>query len=306
MKLIGLVKQITPPIAVQAVRRLLGRGHEGRIVRNFLRQGAVPWSGGYDVYRRQLLTTAVSDPFLLARFRNGEDLPPAYGVGVDERCVEYPWLFADWPAGAERVLDAGSTLNHEFVLDRMDLAGRRLHILTLAPEENCYWRRGISYLFGDLRDIPIRDGYYDAVVCLSTLEHVGCDNAGYSHTEAHREARPEDFVPAMREIRRVLRSKGTLWLTVPFGTYRKYRTFQQFDRALLSRAVEAFAPAERAESFFRYTANGWVRATDRDCAGCEYVTWVASAAQGWPSPIPVEPDRAAAARAVACVRLVKE
>jgi len=36
----------------------------------------------------------------------------------------------------------------------------------------------------------------------------------------------------------VLKPGGSLFLTVPFGIYRHFGTFQQFDRKLLSRVVE--------------------------------------------------------------------
>jgi hypothetical protein len=206
------------------------------------------------------------------------------------------------------LLDAGSALNHSLILGQPVLQSKVIHILTLAPETNCFWQRGISYLFHDLRDIPTRDAYYDTIACLSTLEHVGCDNTGFAPNQAHNEHRPGDFVLVMQEFRRVLKSGGTLFLTVPFGTYQHFGTFQQFDRDLLSRAVEAFGKAsDVSETFYRYAPSGWDLADAANCVECDYVTWVAAASprHEWPNPVPAERDGAAAARAVACVRLTK-
>jgi hypothetical protein len=36
----------------------------------------------------------------------------------------------------------------------------------------------------------------------------------------------------MKELRRVLKPKGRLFLTVPYGIHRDYGLFQQFDHAL--------------------------------------------------------------------------
>jgi len=180
--------------------------------------------------------------------------------------------------------------------------------LTLAPETNCFWNKGISYLFEDLRWIPIRDAYYDTIVCLSTLEHVGCDNTFYIGQSAYKEQRSEDFLIAMQELARVLKPGGTLLLTVPFGAYRHFGSFQQFDSQLLSRAVAAFGETSgMSVNFYRYTVQGWDIASEEECANCQYVDWLVEVRSGapWPTSPRREPDLAAAARAVACVKLTK-
>lgn len=297
-----VAKRLLPPLIVDAIRQAVWR----RDIQHYLNGGRVPWSPGYEIYERQLIMQALADEALLERFRHGEPLLPGYGVGVDERCIEYPWLLAHLHDGLEVLLDAGSTLNHSFILNHPVLQRKVMHILTLAPEENCFWQKGISYLFHDLRDIPVRDAYYDTIACLSTLEHVGCDNTAYTRRDIHREQNPEDFALAVHELRRVLKPGGALFFTVPFGVYRNFGMFQQFDRELLSCAVEAFGKtSEVIETFYRYTAEGWNVASAEDCAECEYVEWINRPRDQWPSPLPVELDRAAGARAVACVRMVK-
>ena len=89
----------------------------------------------------------------------------------------------------------------------------------------------------DLRDIPVRDAYYDTISCLSTLEHIGCDNRPFTHKNSNREHRPEDFIFVMKELRRVLKPGGSLLLTVPFGVYRHISVQQQVVRNSLSRAT---------------------------------------------------------------------
>jgi len=303
MNLREVSKRLLPPILVDTIRGL-SKGRASSQL--YIRGGRVPWSPGYVAYKAQVIAATLSDEHLLKLFRCGGSLPPGYGVGIDERCIEYPWLLAHLPAGPGIMLDAGSTLNHDFILDQPVLRCKVLHILTLGLEANYFRRKGITYLFEDLRDIPIRDAYYDTIACLSTLEHAGFDNTPYSNNEAHREHRPEDFMRVMRELRRVLKSGGSLLLTVPFGAYRDLGIFQQFDRKLLSRAVESFGEfSKMVQTFYRYTAEGWNVVQDEDCAECEYVGWISRPPDQWPRPLPVEPDRAAAARAVACVRLLK-
>jgi len=272
----------------------------------YMKAGRIPWSRGYEQAKTRFISEVLANPGLVEVFQKGCKLPEQFGVAFDERCVEYPWLLAHLKPGPERILDAGSTLNHAFILNHHVFWEKKLHILTLAPENNCFWHRGVSYLYDDLRSIPIRDDYYDIIACVSTLEHVGCDNTLYAHKNSHREHRPVDFVLVMQEFRRVLECGGTLFLTVPFGVYRHFGAFQQFDEKLLSRAVEAFGKAsEVTETFYRYTREGWQLADAADCAPCEYVEWITRPHDQWPNPLPVERDLAAAARAVACVRLIK-
>jgi SAM-dependent methyltransferase len=277
-----------------------------QVLQQYVRNGRIPWSPGYQVYKTRLIAQALANENLLECFRCcDKSLPPDYGVGVDERCVEYPWLLTHLSRGSEYLLDAGSVLNHAFILEQPIWQNKTLHVLTLAPEGNCFWQRGISYLYADLRNIPIRDNYYDTVVCISTLEHVGMDNTIYAPKEDHCE-RPDDFVLAVQELQRVLKPGGQFVLTVPFGEYRNFGIFQQFDSQLLDAAIAAFGGQQVERTFFRYSSVGWQRATETACQACQYVEsmlWASS--HKHKSELPVEPDHAAAARAVACVCMVK-
>lgn len=288
------------------VSRLPSR--EQKLEEDFIAGGAVPYSRGYVQAKHRTIDRSLNDVELLARFQQGAELPQDFGISFDERCVEFPWAFAHLSPGTARILDAGSVLNHHFIVDQPLLKDKHLHIVTLAPEPDCFWQKGFGYLYEDLRQLPIQDDYYDTVICISTLEHVGLDNSNYSPNSKHVEAHTDDFVVVMRELRRVLKPDGALLLTVPFGRYQNLGHLQQFDRALLTTAIEAFStPSRVTETFYRYTSTGWQIATD---AACRDATYVESMAKAWQegrsaTTVPPEPDKAVAARAVACVKLVK-
>lgn len=208
----------------------------------------------WEQQRRRLLETIVDDPVALARFRDQQSLPPGYGATFDERLVELPWVFANEPRG--RVLDAGSALNHDWVLRRLVPRVDALDIVTLAPEAESYNALGISYLYADLRDLPLRDGLYDTIVSVSTLEHVGMDNRHYgAHEGVSADAR-EAARQAVRELRRVLVPGGRLLITVPFGRAEQHGWLRQFDREQLDELVEAAEPAEVKIEVWR-NRGGW-------------------------------------------------
>ena len=306
----GKIKQITkkllPPVVIDAIRWVRHQNTYKPSQRKARNVEKGDWLQDYDNRKKQIITKVIGDEKLLEHFGKNEPLPSGYGVAIDERCVEYPWLFANLSNQPEILLDAGSTLNYEFILNSPTIQKKVVHILTLAPEENCFWKKGVGYLFHDLRDIPVRDSYYDTVVCLSAIEHIGCDNTRYTQETGHCENCPEDFVLVMKELRRVLKSGGTLFLTVPFGIYQHFGWFQQFDRQMLSRAVAAFGSASGVtETFYRYTAEGWQLAEAENCAECKYVEQMALPSDKWTSHRRVERDLAIAARAVACMKLIK-
>jgi len=305
MRLKLVAKRIVPPIILDVIRA--GKScHSSDPIKEYLQGGKVPWTRGYDKFKAQLIKNTLADKTMLDRFSGDGELPDGFGLGIDERCIEYPWLLANLPNDIGNFLDAGSALNHKCVIDYFRPRCNEFHILTLAPESACLWYKGISYLFQDLRNIPVRDNYYDIIACISTLEHVGLNNTLYSPNASHSESRTEDFILVMRELRRVLKPQGKLLMTVPFGLYENFSTFQQFDGELLNCVIESFGEISAVtKSFYRYSAAGWNMASAEDCAQCRYVEWINRPRSEWPNPTPVESDMAAASRAVVCVQLTK-
>src|ERR1700720_3681870 len=89
-------------------------------------RGRPPWSAGYHTSKRRAIEAAI-DQRAVTRGRN---LPAGFGVAIDERVVEYPWLFghlSEMGKATPRILDAGS-MNHDF--NRGPLKGSDLTIMT--------------------------------------------------------------------------------------------------------------------------------------------------------------------------------
>ena len=243
----------------------------------------VTFSAEYADRHRALVEEAIHANVITA----GE-LPGFYGVGFDERVIELPWALARLRG---RTLDAGSALNHAYVLDHLP-ADVSLHIITAAPEPVAFPERGVSYIFGDFRELPFRDRYYDTVACISSLEHVGMDNARYGGLP--RESDPDAAVEAaLREFRRVVADNGRLLLSVPFGAAEDHGWFRQYGPTELAALERALDARSVETTVFAYSRDGWQRSTPQAASHAHYRD-----AHADPRPAV---DRAAAARAVACL-----
>jgi len=248
-----------------------------------------PW---YTPYKFREIKRALERPFEPSR------LPCPYGRWLDERIVEFPWLLSQLPEGPGTLLDAGSALNHGFVLRHRKLRQKDLTIMTLAPEAECFWRRQISYVFGDLRRTAFRDNCFDFIASLSTIDHIGLDNTRfYTGDSAKAENDPEAYLTAISEFRRILKPAGSLFLTVPFGRHRVRNWLQIFDGDRIDRVVSTFQPSVQSETYFRYSEpDGWRLSSRGATADARYFDYHSE---------PAWPGAPAAAEAVACLALTK-
>lgn len=190
-----------------------------------------------------------------------------HGRGLDERCVEYPWMFARLGRGAT-LLDVGSTLNHEPIIASVTARYRRLvHLNPFRDDSHRSGAAGVRYVRADVRRPALRGGF-ELVTCLSTLEHVGCDNTRYggAPAESNGEAARAGAMKAMRSL---LAPGGRLLLTVPFGRDEHHGWFVQLDATMLEAAITAFSPAGATRSFYLHH-DGWREATAAECADARY------------------------------------
>ena len=286
----------------ESVRRNIAQRKRQADIRAYIKGGRKPWSRGYKASKFNFIRSVLNDDALIAKFRNTEVLPEGYGYGYDERVVEYPWALSRLLAEESKLLDAGSVLNFPEIVEHPKVSGKQLSILTLAPESNAFWEKGISYHYGDLRELPFRNEWFDEIVSLSTLEHVGMDNRKYRKENTGEQIGLE-AKEAAKEIIRVLKPQGRFLVSVPFGKHQILewdgaRFAEQFDSSLLKDLLALFSSCTRVSKFFyKYTEKGWNISTEEQCRGVEYFN-VHSADE-------FDLDNVAAARAVALFEVIK-
>jgi len=86
---------------------------------------------------------------------------------------------------------------------------------------------GPEVVRADIRRAPFRSGSFDAATMVSTLEHIGI---GFYDPRGADDA----DVEVMKELRRIVRPRGLVVLTVPFGRPGAGPLQRSYDRARLN------------------------------------------------------------------------
>ena len=280
-------------------------GKRKKLLDSYLRNGRKPWSEGYYEFREDFIRQQLGDPDILEKFRSHAQLPEKYAEFLDERTVEYPWFLTRVNSGSGKLLDAGSALNYDFMLDQLQLSSKNIILFTLSQEPNQFIRENITYQYGDLRALSFPDNFFDEVACISTLEHVGMDNTLYARDLKYKEHHEKDFMIAINELRRVVKPGGKVYITVPFGKYTDFGWYQQFDSALLEKLISTFAPAKHTETFFCYESGGWNFCDKAKAAQSEGFDMQGTRYYNSKSTKDYDPDFAAGSRGIAALELWK-
>ena len=128
----------------------------------------------------------------------------------DERVVEIPWALARL-RGEGRVLDVGYAFAEPAYLAGLAAAVPDGLVGVDLVERDV---AGVRSVVADVRALPFPPRSFDAVLCISTLEHVGMDNRVYGGPSERDES---GRLAALRELRRVLARGGRLLVSVPTG-----------------------------------------------------------------------------------------
>lgn len=184
----------------------------------------------------------------------GATLIRSDGVGhnVDERIVEFPLAveLGDFPSPG-KILDAGSAMNIRYVKEFIGQPKAHMVHYTQSAnrEDNLFNEDLVSYHFGDLRNIDFKDGTFDRILCISTIEHVGMDNSRYG---GGAEQYPDSALAALREMMRVLKKGGGMFLTFPYGKSVNHGWYRVLGQEDVGQMVDHCHPSEVQEKYYHY------------------------------------------------------
>jgi len=271
----------------------------------YIKNGRKPWSIGYGLFKENLIKQAITSRLTVEKFSLATSLERGYGEFIDERIVEYPWLISRISQATGKLLDAGSVLNFDYIVDHDFIKIKEITIATLEPEYNCFWQHRISYQFCDLRDLPFTDNLFDEVVSISTIEHIGMNNSIYSSNPNFIENNRWDFLKAITELKRVVKLGSKVYISVPYGRYTDFGWYQQFNTEMIDILIETFSPSKVVETYFCYENGGWNFSDKYYCAGVEGFNIHDTKYYNPKSTKDYDLDFAACSRAIAALELWK-
>jgi SAM-dependent methyltransferase len=182
---------------------------------------------------------------------------------ADERAIEIPWALARY-RGERTVLDVGYAFAEPAYLEGLTALGAaELVGVDLAEAEV----PGLRPVVADVRKLPFGDGSFELAYCISTLEHVGRDNAVYSIESAREEG---GDAAALRELRRVLAKDGRLVVSVPTGErddqgWQLQRTPDDWIAVFEGAGFVVYE-----DELYTHTSEGWRTATLDEARGARY------------------------------------
>ena len=183
----------------------------------------------------------------------------------DERAIEIPWALARY-RGEQRVLDVGhANAEAAYLAALANLGASELVGVDLAEAHI----PGVHTVAADVRDLPFEDGSFDFVLCISTIEHVGADNAVYGVAGAPQE---NGILRGLRELGRVAAHDARIVVTVPTGEDEDHGWFAQLEPAGWRSRFDAAGLALEEEEIYELGPGGWRSAPDFAPAGVAYAS----------------------------------
>ena len=150
-----------------------------------------------------------------------------------ERIIEYPFIHENAPFNSNRkgkVLDVGS--GRSLLPFELASKGYQVWSIDFRSKYHRYIRdyNNFTFVEGDIRKTSFPDAFFDIVIGVSSIEHVGLVGENVSL---------EGDKAAVQEIFRIMKPGGKLLITVPFGkesgvfTVGRFNSFRVYDYAHL-------------------------------------------------------------------------
>ena len=193
---------------------------------------------------------------------------------IDERIVEIPWIMRELEKiRYGKILDAGCTLNFNYLIKRIIKNKNNLTFVNIFPEKNVFKSNLVEYKTQDISKLEQDGNIYDIITCISVLEHVGFDNSMYDlkKTKDIYKIDINLYKNALVELKRVLKNDKWLYLTIPFGKKTIFRNYQQFDINDLNSIIKIFSPKQFKTYFYKFENLQWNEVDQIKCQSTEAI-----------------------------------
>jgi SAM-dependent methyltransferase len=167
-----------------------------------------------------------------------------------DRAIEWSWVASQIPNGPGDALDFGCGLSDLGLVAAQ--RGFAVEAVDLAPVVWPYRHNQLTFLQGDILDLPFRENQFDLVLNCSSVEHVGLVGRYGVHHE-----RTDGDLAAMTRIRTLMKQGATMLLTIPVGRDAVFRPLHRvYGGERLPKLLEGFA-VERSEYWVKDADNRW-------------------------------------------------
>lgn len=163
-----------------------------------------------------------------------------------ERILENPLVLQHLPSKKSKILDVGSRYSQL----PLEFAALGHETVALDIEEYVFHHKNLTFVQEDIRKTSFADNTFDVVTVVSTLEHVGLGDESYGDTK-----NVQGDIAAMKEISRILKPRGYVLLTIPFGKPAQLPFMRIYDKKRVAKISKYFKID--TELYMHKDGNSW-------------------------------------------------
>ena len=186
---------------------------------------------------------------------------------IPDRMVEYAFVLRELNATSGRVLDVGCTSPYNVI--PLILADQNLEVWGIDVRRFKVRHPNFRFCLGDITHTTFPDSYFDRIIAVSTIEHIGLRGRYTSKGDSIGDRR------AMLEIARILKKNGSVLVTVPFGRSKTADASHRVYDALKLRELVRGLVVSKEEYYVKDKSGYWLQcdsanAESIDASGGEY------------------------------------
>lgn len=194
------------------------------------------------------------EPLSVWLYRRVLEPPPPNLRG--DRDIEYSWIVANLPKGGGEALDFGCGTGSYLGL----IAARQGFNVTAIDFGDVKWpyfHPKLKFIQGDFLKLDFPSRSFNLIINCSSIEHVGL--AG---RYGIKENRPDGDLEAMAKMRKILKPKGKMLLTIPVGQDAVFSPlYRVYGEKRLPKLLEGYV-IEKKEYWVKNDKNQWILADE--------------------------------------------